>query len=801
MFESLVSLGTHPRVIFFFVFSFQLIWVAVKHSVQSNTQPIEKYSSNEHNFAIITTNELYNVAISANRNKREAPSDYKIIKHTSRPSKRRPAYRTRKRPPKPKPLYGPPNFNYGSPISDYTLGYTSQGKKNVNTATFPFSSNNVDGNYESDFTPVKTNMYSGHSSYDSTFKANGNGYASPPSTALLPSLPVDNFGSGPSFAYTPPPPVNSYSNQGFKNFAEPPNISKPYDLAGSGTHNIKTIPPSTSYGVPVAPIHQPSQTSSIHQHQQSQSQITQTSNNNQTPQESYISNLYQSFSTPTKSQPVQTFQNNFQNLQPTFSNAGFSNTVSQINQNVGGTNFQNVGPGNFNSGISQPPSVDPSIVEIINKFNQNALNTLTYKSYATSHPPHVKHPAASVTISSSKEIILNRKPSAGKFAEPPANYPNPYQTPVTSYDVPIQHDSSQTMYNIDEPENQFQPTLYQSPQNAWHPKESTTTERNKYLPPTLPTVYDQSQFNSFSNDNDYANNYKEQNDFLDSDGDYGPFLNVPHESKKVAKTKLSKTYGGTSLKQDDTVVESVEIPSDEYVDELISVPTTKKPRTRRRRPRPTGNPSTTHHILDTEDLRDAFSSGTVQYSLSVNPNGKSSSSRSGSKSQAKIAKDKNFVLLSAANTNRNWSRPYPKRPESSLDPINDVKEFLRSEPENKPKGNNTHGIEILSIQKSRSHSYYAGTVPPTVEVKPKQISARYDQPKYDDSMFNVVSTNVRMASNPNAKLAGSGSRRTKKQNFEESGEVGDGKSSREIDPIYWNGSRLPDNHKLAKRIA
>lgn len=685
------------------------------------------------------------------------------------------------------------------------MGYTPKGKKTKNDPTGPYSNSNLDTNYETDYVaPPQTNLYSGHNSYESTFK---NTYISPPSSALLPSLPIENYGTDTSFSYTPPP-LDSYSNQGqYNNFAEPPNLPKIHDLTGSGTHNVKAMPPSTNYGVPVAPIHQ-----------QSQQQNTQPSNNQ--PQDSYISNLYNSFSSiPTTSQSQHFF--NSPNLQPTYTNPGIlsnaaingiaANVVSGFNANSGNVysgnvNSGNVNSGNVNSGISSS-AADPNIANIINKFNQNALNTLTFKSYATPQPPQVNYVPASVTISSSKETTLNRKPPSGKFAEPPRNYVHSYQTPVTSYDVPIQHDSSKTTYNIDAPENQFEPSVYKSSHNTWNESPSTTTENNKYLPPILPTAYDQNQFNSFSNEHDNSGSYNhQQSDFLDGDddGDYGSLFDAPHESKKIPKTKLTKTYAGTSLKSEDSSVESVEIPSDEYVDELISAPTTKRPRTRKRRPRPTAQ-STTPHILDTEDLRDAFSSGTVQYSLAVKPTEKLS--RNVAKSQSKIAKDKNFVLLSSANLNRTWSREYPKRPQSSsFDPINDVKEFLQNDSSGSTNSSNS-GIEILSIQQSKSHSYYAGTVAPSppASFKQKGINARYDQPKYDDNMFNVVSTNVRMANknNANSKAVASvtGFRRTKKQNFEESKETEDVDPSKEIDPIFWNGRRLPDNHKLAKRIA
>lgn len=756
---------------------FQIFWIAtaIKYSVQTKLPPVEKYSCNNELNITTTLNKTSNGQF---RDKREASPEFKIIKHKSRPSKRHPGYRGRRRP-KPKPVYGPPNFTYGSPISDYTLGYSSKGKKTKNGSPSSFGNANSDTQYESNFAaPTKTNLYSGHSSYDSSFK-NVQPYISPPSSGLLPSLPPD-YGSDSSFSYTPPP-LDSYPNQGYNNFAEPPKFPKIHDLAGAGTHTIKSIPPSTNYGVPVAPIHQ-----------QSHIQNTQTSINQ--PQESYISNLYNSFSTPTTSEPQHFY--NLPNLQPTYTNPGIHtgiNAISGINGNIG----------NVNPGVGTSSVGDPSFGNALSKFNQNTLNTLTFKTYATSQPPQVKYNPGSVTISSSKEITPNRPPS-GKFAEPPRNYVHAYLPPLTSYDVPLQHDSSKTAYNIDAPENQFEPTIYKSAQNHWNELPSTTTtERYKYLPPILPTAYDQNQFNSFSNENsEYSSNYNQQPEFLDADGDYGSLFDVPHESKKIPKTKLTKTYAGTNLKAEDSSIESVEIPSDEYVDELISATTTtKRPRTRRRRPKPTTQ-STTPHILDTEDLRDAFSSGTVQYSLSVNPNDKAS--RKIVKSPQKTANDKNFVLLSSANTNRTWNRQYPNpQMQTSYDPINDVKEFLQNDSSERTNSSK-RGIEILSIQQSKSHSYYAGTVAPPESIKQKGINARYDQPKYDDSMFNVVSTNVRVAHKGNNKLAAGvkGSRRTKKQNFDESKEIeDDDDTAEEIDPIFWNGRRLPDNHKIAKRIA
>ncbi|XP_037025010.1 uncharacterized protein LOC119066564 [Bradysia coprophila] len=780
---------------------FFVLSIATTVTYSSQTNPQTEYPSNEERNFTVACKILCKDSLTSNRPKREAPPEFTIIKHKSRPSKHRPSYRSRRRP-KPKPVYGPPNFSYGSPISDYTLGYTTQGKKTKNGATSIFSNSNLDTQYETDFAPsLNTNLYSGHNSYESTFKGSGNAYISPPSSGLLPSLPIVNYGSDATLSFTPPP-QETYSNQGYKHFGEPPKLPKIHDLTGSGTHNVKSIPPSTNYGVPVVQIHQ-----------QNQPQNIQTSNNQH--QDSYISNLYNSFSTPTQSQNF----NKLPNLQSTYtnnpilSNAGIVgiglNAAAGISQNSGNSNSGNANAGTFNSGSYNSGnynsvkfnsgSINNGISPSDPSFNQNTLNSLTYNTYATSQPPQVNYVPSSVTISSSKEITLNRKPSSGKFAEPPANYVNSYQPPITSYDVPIQHDPSKTTYNVDAPENQFQPTIYKSPQNTWNQSPSTTTERHRYLPPTLPTAYDNNQFNSFSRETDYSSNYNQHTDFLDTDGDYGSIFEVRHESKKIPKTKLTKTYAGTNLKTEDSSIESVEIPSDEYVDELISAPTTKKPRTRRRRPRPTV-PSTTPHILDTEDLRDAFSSGTVQYSLAVNPNEKSS--KSSAKSQSKVAKDKNFVLLSAANTNRNWSRQYPKRPEPSFDPINDVKEFLQNDSSGKANSSN-NGIEILSIQKSKSHSYYAGTVAPPRSFKEKGISARYDQPKYDDSMFNVVSTNVRMANKnkSSSHLTTTGSRRTKKQNFEESKEVEDAAASKDIDPIFWNGHKLPDNHKLAKRVA
>lgn len=758
---------------------FQVFWIAsTAYSTESKSTSIKKYASNNEHQITTKFNDILNETMSQTRDRRELPAEFTIIKHKSRPSKRYPGYRSRRRP---KPVYGPPNYTYGSPISDYTLGYTSKGKKTKNSATSPFSSSILDtSSYESEYvSPPKLNLYSGHNSYESTFK-NSNAYVAP--SAFLPTHPLENYGSEAPLSYTPPP-TNAYSNQGYKSFGEPPQQPKVHDLTGSGTHSVKSIPPSTNYGVPVAPI----QTNYKSQQQNGQSSINQ-------QQDTYISNLHSSFSTPTLAPSPQLY--NLPNLQTIYTNPGiYTNTGINTNPSI-----NSYSPINTNPGTNV---ADPSTTNVLTKFNQNALNTLTFNSYASPQPPQVKYNPGSVTITSSKEITQARQPLSGKFAEPPRNYKNPYQTPITSYEAPIQHDSTKTTYNIDAPENQFEPTIYRPPQHFWNESVKTTTQRNKYLPPVLPTAYDQNQFNNFANENQHSNNYNDQSDFLDSDGDYSNLFDVSHEFKKIPKTKLTKTYAGTNLKSADSSIESVEVPSDEYVDELISAPTTKKPRTRRRRPRPTAV-STTPHILDTEDLRDAFSSGSVRYSLSVNPN--ENGAKNAVRAQSKIAKDKNFVLISSAN-NRTGNKQYPSRYQSSFDPINDVKEFLQTDLDSAGKSNTSNrGIEILSIQQSKSHSYYAGTVAPPPLFKQKGINARYDQPKYDDSMFNVVSTNVRMANkSTNLKLAtgATGSRRTKKQNFNDKEEkIGDDlTTAKEIDPIFWNGLRLPENHKLAKRIA
>ncbi len=134
----------------------------MKYSTQTNS-PVDKKDQHS-NLTLTFNNKLPNELILANRDRREAPSEFTIIKHKSRPSKRHPGYRGRRRP-KPKPVYGPPNFSYSAPISDYTLGYTSKGKKN--SLSSAFSNSNLDTKYETDFAPpTKTSLYSGHNSYE-----------------------------------------------------------------------------------------------------------------------------------------------------------------------------------------------------------------------------------------------------------------------------------------------------------------------------------------------------------------------------------------------------------------------------------------------------------------------------------------------------------------------------------------------------------------------------------------------------------------------------------------------------------
>lgn len=362
------------------------------------------------------------------------------------------------------------------------------------------------------------------------------------------------------------------------------------------------------------------------------------------------------------------------------------------------------------------------------------------------------------------------KSVGGNFAEPPNDQTSYDGTSGASYDsaaVPSptyngadyqQYQASQTQYKPEE----FLPThqQYETP---------SYKEPPKYLPPVQPDTF---AIQPTSHDDVQQQNYQNNYD------DYETFLNEAAESKKIQKSTSKQSEHFESGIGNTSFGSSIEVPSDEYVDELLrseKVSTTKRttPKPKRRvNDRTTPAP----HILDTEDLRDAFSSGSASYPQALQrPKG-----TFGTRIKGKVdtIKAKNFVLLSAAN-NRTESYHPPvmaaNPPPSYLFGRN-VSARLPSlrTTEGATAKNRTKSIQIISIQKSQSHSYYAGTMAPPTSKETEGFQAPDAMNFGNDGSLSVVSTNMQV---------------------ESEGETVNGKTD-EPKTMYWNGKVLPANHKV-----
>lgn len=314
------------------------------------------------------------------------------------------------------------------------------------------------------------------------------------------------------------------------------------------------------------------------------------------------------------------------------------------------------------------------------------------------------------------------------------NGKNSYDTPISSYDVPI---------NYDEP----RPNNYRS----------QTTEGYQQ-PPELPNTYDQESFNLFAKDK--YNRAIVQNsqpiDFIPEinyfDGNYGKRRKTPPPTNLNAFANL-----------DD------DLPDDDYIDEIITTTVAPTRRRRYRKRRPSTPPP---HNLDTDDLRDSYNSGSKLNHVVVRPDFQPISKPMELKGQT------NYVLNSAANN---------FKPTESSQPVYGRNNF-----------------NILSIEKSKSQSYYGGTMASDI----------------DSSQMNVVSSGIFVGSDQDVGNAGNRNGYVVKDSsfadrndvfFDRYNAAGfksiREKSNRAVDTTtkatpptpVWDGKSLPKNHKITSR--
>ncbi|XP_055643377.1 uncharacterized protein LOC129779743 [Toxorhynchites rutilus septentrionalis] len=297
---------------------------------------------------------------------------------------------------------------------------------------------------------------------------------------------------------------------------------------------------------------------------------------------------------------------------------------------------------------------------------------------------------------------------------------DPYKTPLTSYEVPL----TRKKPNLFEPSKEYDSSFKNMP--ASHVTSSITSthtsshstiddDEEEYIP-NLPNRYEQEQFHNPSQPNPNKPLTSSIQPITDND----PFTNLNYDEVSESQKISVKTRG----KHADTS------SGDNYsVDYPHVTPTGKRNKIRRKKkPKPTVAPAS--HNLDTDDLRDAYGSSSDFHEIAIDADEflefepqkqiKHSRPRGVTMIRSEDNSPTNFVLLSSQNKVKETRSPsyrittttaYPKKtPSDSEFKTVDITFYKSVEPKPKvPKPLiGLDDINILSIQKSNSKSYYAG---------------------------------------------------------------------------------------------
>lgn len=380
--------------------------------------------------------------------------------------------------------------------------------------------------------------------------------------------------------------------------------------------------------------------------------------------------------------------------------------------------------------FAEPPRPPSQQQNIGYSYPTNSYNTQQQLNSYQTLPKQYKNP-----IQQSVNPYRNVIPTPSLELEYEQNGKNSYDTPISSYDVPLNYEEKRL--------NNYR---------------SQTTEGYQQ-PPELPDTYDQESFNLFAKDKynrAIVHQHSQPIDFIPQtnyfDGNYGNRKKTPPPTNLNAFANLDE-----------------DLPDDDYIDDIITTTIAPTRRRRYRKRRPSTPPP---HNLDTDDLRDSYNSGTKLHHVVVRPDYQKISK------PMELKGPTNFVLNSAAN-----------KPTESSETVYGRNNF-----------------DILSIQQSKSHSYYAGTMASDI----------------DSSQMNVVSSGIFVGSEQDVGN-NSGTVRNgyviKDKNFADRNDVffdrynaagfkstrHKEKSQRSVDsttmptPLVWDGKNLPKNHKITSR--
>lgn len=606
----------------------------------------------------------------------------KVVRYTKRrdppvitPKRTVKRYHTRPRR-RPKPSYGPPHIPT-NPLNEYSLAGDI-----YDPAMYKFSGSKKSSAEKNAVPPGIVDTDIGKF-YDATATFSASNFKTPYKpfgTSVL--SPTSLFGSTNDYKLGEPNPV--LTNSDISSSGTYPASQSNFDASN---FNLYETQPQTIY--PTAP--QLPQTNALPSH--IQSQLTLGSN-------SLLKGNLGTLPKPKKTLPPSTSYG--VPVAPNLSSYALESTKNSYQIPLQAT--MPTGP-NFDSNNFK---LDPNSVSLTNpvqtNFGENfpgsSGNTLRQGNFA--EPPN----------------IFGSQQSEGVIDNFQSDQQGQFETDFSSYDGPFQF--QQTKINSRPPRVR---TITQSSFNANNIPDyedgqvESSTNTGNFAQPVLPNTYDQEEFEAFARQKQkiLRQKQRQQQEFTRLE-DFVPSFDSSEENvRPVKKAKKRPTAKAplpkptttpppppppVEIEEDEDVEET---PDEDYIDEIINRPT--KPPVRYRKTKKRVRTTSTPHILDTDDLRDAFSSGSVKFSMAVKPD------------------DMGTPMPRHKSQKTPKSSVNRKKPQTTYE--GDMAPQVRAA--QRPH-DQTDRFDIISIRNLHSQTYFDPTVsPPTWQAIPNGIQSRYDQ--------------------------------------------------------------------------
>ncbi|XP_055695706.1 uncharacterized protein LOC129797310 isoform X2 [Lutzomyia longipalpis] len=379
---------------------------------------------------------------------------------------------------------------------------------------------------------------------------------------------------------------------------------------------------------------------------------------------------------------------------------------------------------------------------------------------------------------------------------------NLYNAPISSYDVPLNYVSTDTKPSSIQTFSKKPVSNHKYPTETFDVgsfEHNPSSSFQSYLPPQLPESYNDDEFPGVTRHKqqqipqDYSGEYSNSEESLEPPLTFTFKKPTKHVTRKpVFRQTTTAQEAFENFVREIRPSLATTTPPTEPEPIYIPKPTTRRPRppTVSHRPRIQPIQSSDSHNLDTDDLREAYiesSASQEDYNFEPEPISFESMrfSPHDSRPSASDKRPHNYVLVSSANREHHTTSStenYPKNHPGML---------------HKPSN-----VDIISIQKSKSKNYYAGSTTPST--RPPRSNPRGSHRQYTKSQISRQDNfsllhGENYGNNPP----------TTSYKFNPSLHFTKTFSSKITQPHHtnhkyqqqslWNGQELPKNHKLTNR--